>query len=1216
MRSKYLAMTVSALAAVLSSAQGAPVPKPGTMTQPPGAYMNYASQLIFEANNGQTDPQVKFLSRGKGYKAYLTAGTMVLSLRPSQPAKGHQPIQSAGTQPASNTPLQFRLLGAAQNPAIVGEDPLPGRVNYFIGRDSAKWHTNVPTYSRIRYKNVYPGIDLIYYGSHQQLEYDFAISPGADSGQIQFEITGASQVDLDAEGNLVLQTNSGDLHFQSPTVYQESNAIRVPLSGAYVMNDPTHVSFHVAQYDHSKPLVIDPVLVYSTYLGGSGDDEPSGIAVDNEGSVYVEGSTDSIDFPLATLGSLPPGSTHVFVAKLDPTGSDLIYADYIGGNSQDFGYAIVLDKANEVYLTGSTASSDFPLVNPNQGTYPGSFNGFVTKVSADGSSLLYSTYLGGNGSDTPVGIALNSSGDILVAGNTSSTNFPVANAYQATVGANQGGIFGNYGFLTNFSADGSYLIYSTYFGGDSNVPYNCGGTPCWGSPFSAINGIVVDANGNAYLAGNTNTYNLPTTQTAYLTTNSTRQLNPAVGFVSKFNSSGSLEYSTYFYESSAFLTNINAIAVDNSGSAYVTGVALSDGSFPITSTSICDPAIYGFACDLAFVTKFDLTGSTLLYSTFLGPYNSAEPRAIALDASNDAYVVASTSSSSFNEVNGIEGYTNGSDLLLVQIDPAASTQLFATYFGASADEFATGIALDSNGNLYINGSTDSVDFPVTQGAFQSVLGGNTDAFILKIGLNSAPSVSLSPESLQYVAETVGVTSSPQTVLLRNMGSSLLTIVSIATSGDFAESDSCGTTVSAAGNCTLSVTFTPTDAGVRLGSIAIQDNAAGTPHVITLSGIGSGPLAVVSPQNLTFPPESLGTTSAVQAVTLTNIGDQTLDITAIQVAGDFAQVSNCPSTLAPNSSCIINVTFTPTASGIRAGTLTISDNAQAAPQVVNLTGAGPDPVAAVTPASLVFPTQPIKTSGTAHTVTLNNTGNAPLNVSAIQITGDFAQVGNCQSALPANSSCTINVTFTPTASGTRSGTITIADNSQGSPQVVDLGGVGSDFSITSSQSSGTVKAGATANYQLTVSAVGGVFGNIVKLSCSAVPALSGCSISPNGVIPNSGASTATLTISTTASVAQAGSSRSSRNSIYATWMQLQGIGMFGMIFVASKRGSKKFRAFIILSLIMCLAFMSACAGGTGITPVPQTGTTTGPYTITVTGTSGNLQHSLAVTLSVQ
>ena len=1184
---------------------------------------NYGNlPATFEVNQGQTSSQVKFLSRSKGYTAFLTAGGIVLSLRPNQPVPV-QPMSNVaapGKSQPMKTTLQFRLVGGAQNPAVIGEDPLPGRVNYFIGRDPAKWHSNVPTYASVRYQNVYPGIDLVYYGNHRQLEYDFAISPGADPSRIQFEITGANGIELDAEGNIVLQTGNGELYFPSPVIYQESQGLRVPVAGSYVLNDQTHVAFQVSSYDSSKRLVIDPMLVYSTYLGGSGDDQPSGIVVDSAGSVYLAGWTDSIDFPLAALGSLPAGANHVFVAKLDPTGSNLVYADYVGGNSQDYGYALVLDSANDVYVTGSTASSDFPLVNAFQGTYPGSFNGFLTKISADGSALLYSTYLGGNGSDIPSSIGIDSSAEVFVAGNTTSSNFPVANAYQASVSPNQGGISGNYGFLTKFSTDGSYLVYSTYLSGSSNVALNCGGTPCWPSPYSAIKGTAQDSNGNVYAAGITNTYDFPTTQAAYLTSDVT-QRNAIVGFVSKFTGSGTLDYSTYFYESSGVLTNITAIAVDGSGSAYVTGVALSDGTFPITSTSICDPGIYGWGCSFAFVTKFDPTASTLLYSTFLGPNNYASPVAIALDANNDAYVVASTSNNSFGIVNGVEPYTNGSDLLLVEIDPLASTQPFATYLGGSGDDSPAGIALDSRGNLYIAGSTDSTDFPVTQGDFQIVIGGNTDAFVFKIGANSVPAVAASPSLLQYAVQAVGSTSAAQTALLRNISSSALSISSITTSGDFAETDDCGSGVSAAGSCMFSVTFTPIAAGPRSGSIVILDDAAGSPHVINLSGSGLGPVVTLAPASLIFTAQQVGTSSAAQAVTLTNPGTLTLNVGTIQITGDFAQTNNCPPSLTANSSCTIKISFKPTASGTRSGTLAITDNALGSPQTVTLSGTGSaasSPVAAVTPASLAFPVQPVTTSSTPRALTLTNTGNAPLNVGTIQITGDFSQINNCPSSMTANSSCTINVTFLPTAFGTRNGAITIADNAQGSLQTANLSGVGSDFSLIGSQNRDTVKAGATATYQLTVSPAGVVFSNMIKLNCSGAPVLAICKISPNAVTPMSDAATATLTITTTASVAQSNSLYPSQSHpIYAAWIQLQGLGILGIVLMGSRSRVRKLRVIVLLAVIVVgLMCMIACAGGTGIASQPQSGTTPGTYTITVAGTSGTLQHLLPLTLTVQ
>jgi hypothetical protein len=1293
-----------------------------------GGNANYGKlSPVFEANQGQADPRVKFLFRGSGYTAFLTSGSMVLSLRPTNgvpvPRAGNVP--TSNVPPASTTTMQFQLTGANKNPAVVGEGQQPGRVNYFIGRDPAKWHTNVPTYASVRYRNVYPGIDLVYHGNHRQLEYDFVISAGADPGRIEFEVQGANGIRIDEAGNLVLKTNRGDLHFESPVVYQESKGQRVVVDGGYVMNGPTHISFHVAHYDSAKPLVIDPVLVYSTYLGGSGTDQPAAIAVDGTGSVYVAGYTDSTDFPLATLGSLSTGTDHVFVAKLDSSGSNLVYAAYIGGSGPDFGYALALDSANEVYVTGNTQSTDFPVVNPYQASAPGLEAGFVTKISADGSSLLYSTYLGGDNYDQPSGIGIDSMGEVYVAGITSSLNFPVANAYQPTVSPNQAGFYGVYGFLTKFSADGSSLIYSTFLGGNSNVAQTCAQGPCWPAPFSLINGIAVDANDNAYVTGNTNTYNFPATPGAYLTTDSA-PLDAMIGFVSKFSSSGSLDYSTYLYGASGAAVQIASIAVDASGSAYVTGTAPSDGTFPITSTSICDPSVSLGGCSYAFVTKFDPTGSTLQYSTFLGLYNFAFPRAIALDQNNDAYVLAVSWGTSFAIPNGIEPYTNGADLLVAEIDPVASTELFATYLGGTSDEYPAGIAVDSSGSVYIGGQTYSGDFPVTSAAFQNALGGNANAFVMKIGPSAAPSVSMSPASLLYANQAIGVTSQPQSALLRNMGSSPLSISSITATGDFAETDTCGTSVSAASSCTASVTFTPTGVGTRSGSILIQDNALGSPHAINLSGTGSGAVAALSPASLVFSLQQIGTSSAAQAVTLTNNGNAALNVGSILITGDFAQINNCPATLAPISSCTISVTFTPAASGTRNGTLTISDNAQGSPQAMTLTGTGSAasaPIASLTPTSLVFPGQQVGTSSGARAVTLSNTGNAALNISGIHSAGDYAETNTCRATLAASSRCTMSVTFSPTASGTRNGTLTISDNAQGSPQAVTLtgtgsatsapiasltptslvfpeqqvgtssaaravtltntgnaalnisgiqstgdyaetntclatlaasssctisvkfsptasgvrngtlsindnalaspqsvglAGTGSDFGLTGSPRSDTVKAGTTASYTLTLRPLGGPFNNAVQLSCSGSPALTTCSLSPNKVTPGGNPATVVLSISTTASVTQAATFGSTQDHpIYAIWMQLQAVGLFGMILAGSRVRSKKLRMILPLALISAaLIFMIGCAGGTGITTPPQTGTTPGTYTITVTGSSGALQHLLPVTLIVQ
>ena len=1089
---------------VLLSAQSEPqVRTPKTSVQAPYGKL----PLVFEMNQGQSGQDVKFISRGSGYTAFLTTNGLVLALHPRQHSSA---ASSAGRE---SRILRFQLVGASSKPLAVGEDPQSGRVNYFFGNDPSQWHRNVPVFAKVRYKSVYPGIDLVYYGNHRQMEYDFEVLPAGKPGSIEFEVRGADTVSLDQDHNLVLQVGTETLTFQSPVVYQSINSQLTRVEGGYVMKDSTHVAFQVASYDATKPLVIDPVLVYSTYLGGSGDDNATAVAVDNSGDVYVVGYTDSTDFPLATLGSLPAGTNHVFVAKLDPTASNLIYADYLGGNGEDFGYALTLDGADDVYVTGSTESSNFPVVNAYQATYPGFFNAFVTTISPDGSALLYSTYLGGNGIDTPVGIALDANADIIVAGSTSSTNFPVSSAYQPAVYANGGGVYGEYGFLTELAAGGSSLVFSTYLGGNSNVPYNCGGTPCWGNPETVISGLSLDPQGNAYVAGNTNTYNFPTTTGSYLSGDSTQE-NALVGFLSKFNTVGNLEYSTYFYESSGLLTHISALAVDASGSAYVTGLALSDGTFPITSTSICNPSVSAGACSYGFVTKFNTSGSALLYSTFLGPDNFATPIAISLDANDDAYVAAVSSSAPFNTVNAIEQYTSGNDILLAEVDPTASSELWATYFGGSQDDAPAGMTIDSNGNLYLTGTTDSTDFPTTQGAFQTNEGGGVDAFVTKVSPAVAAAVSLSPLGLEYAEQSLDSTSAAQEILLRNVGSASLSISSITTTGDFEETDNCAPGIAAASSCSLSITFTPSAAGSRNGTVSIQDNASGSPHIIELSGTGLGPSISATPSSLAFPSTTTGNTSASQ------------------------------------------------------------------------------------------------------TITLSNTGNAALSINNIRASSNFSQSNNCATSLAANASCTINVAFAPTAGGTLAGTLSISDNAPESPQTFTLSGIGSDFSLSGSPATSSVKSGSNVTYQLTIAPVGGTFSNAVALTCSGLPKYAACSFSPSSVTPGSTPAASTLTITTSSTSAQ--SSPQSRGKLsYEYGLLLPGFAVFGVFLSKPKKSLGLLRIMLLVAGIASLAGLNACAGGLGIVNPPGGSTTApGSYTITVVGTSGTLQHSTSVSLVVQ
>ena len=1199
----------------------------------------------------------------------------------------------------------------------------PGKVNYFIGKDPKKWQTNVPTYKQVRYKEIYPGIDLVYYGNQSRVEHDFVLAPGADPSQIQMDVKGADHLSLAANGDLILQKSGDEVRLLAPIVYQEFNGMQVPVTGQYTLKNSTHLSFALGPYDKTMPLVIDPVLVYGTFLGGLANDQAVGIAVDSNGSAYVAGWTQSTNFPLAGQNGPPPGGQCAFVAKLDVSGSSLLYADYVGGSSENYPTAMTMDSSNDVYIVGYTYANDFPTVNAYQASQPGYLNGFITEISPDGSSLLYSTYLGGNNEDYPYGIALDGNGYLYVAGGTWSQNFPVVNAYQPTTAANQNGYWGEYGFVTKIAPDGTAPVYSTFYGGSSNVVQSCYSGPCWPSPYSSIVGVAADASGNAYVAGNTNTYDFPTTEGAYQTSNVTNS-DQQVGFIGKFSSSGNLLYSTYLgaVASNQYYLSLNAVAFDSLGAAYVAGTTYSwqQNVIPITTPNLCDPSEDG--CSSGFITKVDPTWASIDYSTFLSGSVDVNPQSLLVDANGDAYIFSESGGGDPSSlVNPIEVFTSGQDLFLQELDPTGATQLFSTFLGGYGNDYPGGIAVDSAGAIYLTGYTNSSDYPVTAAALQNTLGGNNDAFVTKIGTAAAPAVSISPSLIQFSIRPVGSVSQPNTSLLRNMGSAPLTISNLTVTGDFSVTNNCDASIAAAANCTFTVTFTPTAPGPRFGSIMIEDDAAGSPHFINLVGSGATAVADLAPATLTFPSLQINQTSPVQTATLTNNGNATLIINSIQVTGDYAQTNNCPASLGIGSSCTFQLTFTPTAGGARNGTLSITDNAPGSPHTVALTGSGYVTTATVTPASLTFGNQAVGTTSAAQSIVVANTGANPIAVSAVTPTGDFAETDTCTAApVPVSGSCTINVTFTPTAGASRSGTVTISDNAQGnphivtlsgtglaataqlslsslnftaatvgttssaqtititnsgngaltvasiqatgdyaqtnncatvaasggtcaiqvtftptssgsrtgtltitdsapnSPQLVTLVGSGIDFSMPSTGGTDTIKAGATATYQLSISPIGGSFSSAVGLVCAGVPAYSTCTVNPTSVTPGASAAPVTVSIKTTGTTAQLAPGGSAPRPTLGLWMMTMGFGLFGMFLMGAGRGRKRASILLLVVVMAGIMLWAGCGSSnttTTVTP-PGNSTPTGTYTVLVIGTSGGVQHFTSLTLTVQ
>lgn len=981
--------------------------------------------LMFEANQGNTNSQVKFLSHGKGYSIFLTSGGMVLALRPSQAtssatapepllSKGRQtfsPVReleaAAHRQDARAASVIINLVGASPSPEIVGEETLPTKVNYFIGRDPKNWRTKIPTYARIRYRNVYPGIDLVYYGHNGRVEYDFDLAPGADPTKIQFSIQGADALHIDDAGNLALTGGAGELQFQTPQLYQEIDGVRARVSGAFVLRDATHVGFSVGNYDNAKPLVIDPVLVYSTFLGGSSNDFSNGIAVDSSGDAYVIGLTDSPDFPLATLGSYGSTQFRMFLTEFDPTGGTLLFADYFGGTSgDDEASAVALDSSGNPYVTGCAMSSDFPVANAYQSTLAGSQDAFLVKFSSDGSSILYSTYLGGanltsiGGSTEQFGasISVDPAGEAIVGGVTMATDFPLTNAYQSSVSPDQFGDWGIYGFLTKFTARGTSLVYSTYVAGNTLNTSSCSG--CF--PDSEISGVAADALGNAYITGFTTTTDFPTTSGAYDTASPGYYLSD-VGFVSKFSNSGAIAYSTYLAgQTSSFLT---AIAVDSTGSAYVTGYDIANDNFPIVTTSICDPS--SAACNGTVIAKLDPTGAYLVYSTFLGTSNNMVPGAIQVDSSGDAFIVGTDVA--FDLANPIEQYQGGNDgdIVVAEISPSATTLLMATFLGGVDWESVSGLALDSSGNAYLTGSTMSTDFPVTESGFQTTEAGASDVFITEINPNSSePAVAMVPYALQFGSQGILTTSAAQTVLLRNLGSAALAITRTTISPNFAETDDCGTSVPAASSCTFSITFTPIVVGNLAGTLAITDDAHGSPQTVALSGTGTLGLETmgVSPSNLNFSATPVGYAAALQTVTVTNGGSSTMSLSNVLVSRDFSVRKNNCGSIAANGICTLQISYSPAAAGTIRGTLRLTPTG-GNPQTVELAGSGIDFVT-----SAVNNKASVTSGGTAtYQLNVGSSGGSFSNPVAFSCTGAPAYstcAANPSSIVPGNNSTVI------------------------------------------------------------------------------------------------------------------------------------------------------------------------------------------------------------------
>jgi uncharacterized protein (TIGR03437 family) len=853
--------------------------------------------ITFEPNLGQADAHVDFLARGSGYTLFLTprGGTLYLS----------------GTAETMN----IKLVGS--NPAAHPEplDALPGKSNYLIGNDRAKWHTNIANYARVKYRNVYRGVDMVYYGNQRQLEYDLVVGPGADPSVIQIAFAGVQSMRIAPDGDLLLRVPGGEVRQHKPVIYQQTNGIRQTVEGRYIRKGNRSVGFQLAKYDAAKPLVIDPRLNYSTFLGGpslrgGAQEQANAIAVDASGNAYITGWTAAADFPVSK-GAIQPlkgVGQNAFVTKLNSAGTGLVYSTYLGGsNSSDAGRGIAVDSSGNAYVVGRTSSATFPITpTAFQTTLQAGGGAFVTQLNAAGDGLLYSTYLGDTVTTLGTGIALDSAGNAYVTGYTQSATYPV------TLGAFRTSFFGISGFVSKLNPTASgraSLVYSTFL--PSTI---------------FASGIAVDSSGNAYVTGYANAPGVATPGSFQTSTGGGDDV-----VVTKLNASGTgLVYSTYLGGSGS--DRGNGIALDALGNAYVTGITAST-NFPVTpgafQTSFPGVSPHGF------VTKLNATGDALIYSTYLagdgGISNNEQANGIAVDFAGSAYVTGLTSSISFPITS--DGFGNSTPGALkafaTKFSVAGDRLVYSTYLAGSNQDVGYAIAVDALGNAYVAGYSASADFPVTPGAFQtnSTPCCTGRAFVTEIAADAG--VTLTQTGFTFQAVQGGGAPSPKTFRFFNSTSRALSYtVSTSTLSGGAWLSASPSSGSIAPDQPASISVSANQGSLPPGDYygQVRIDAPGAPNspefltvVLNVAPAGTNPGPVVEPTGLVFIGLIGATTPAAQTVRIANLTNRATSFNAMESSSTgpvWFTISPTSGSVAPNQP--VNIKVQPN-SGLPAGT---------------------------------------------------------------------------------------------------------------------------------------------------------------------------------------------------------------------------------------------------------------------------------------------------------
>jgi len=892
-----------------------------TLGAAPRATTLPAWPIRFEVNRGQAPAEWQFVGRASGDEMRFARGRSEVIRHDALGHAGRVTMTFAGSNTAA---------------APEGTEPASAATNYLKG-PSGDWIRDVPAFNRVRYRGLYPGIDLVFYGQNGRLEYDYTVAPGASASVIRMCLDGADRLYVDGSGDLVIETAAGEVRWKRPDVYQEDGGARRTVDAAFVLRG-REVGFRIGAYDRSRPLVIDPVLLaYSSYFGGRGNEAARSVAVDSAGNIVIAGFTTS-DNLSKTGGTFQPAYggaivTHedagdAFVAKFNSAGA-LQWVTYLGGNADDIALGVATDASNNIFVTGYTNSTNFTTT---PGAYQGTFKGqgrdsmyheggdaFLVKLDPTGKTALFSTFMGGSRDDRGIAIAMDGEGNAYIAGNTISTDFPTTlNAYQRTYkgGSSTDIVSGGDAFVAKFSNTGA-LVFSTLLGGSNSD------TP---------SAIAVDKSGNVYIAGGTRSRDFPTTPGAVQTTyggeaNTNDQPIFTLGdaFLTKLDATGTkLVYSTYLGGSRDDLAM--GLAIDAAGAAYVTGMT-SSSNFPGVTGKYAGPAALDsktryFLYGDAFAAKVNPAGTALQYSTYLGGADDDGGWGIVVDSAGNAFVAGSTNSADFkvtadalqSKFGGTGGQTSPTgDVFLAALDPTGKLT-YATYFGGSADDGAGGLALDPAGNLILTGSTVSTNFKTGSDAAQASFAGqstvgliNGDAFLMKVsGL-----VTAGPASLKLVSGDKQ-SAAPNQPLPQPL------VVQVLSAGN-------------TGVAGVPVTFSATNATVKTATVnsdtsglaGAQVTLGGTPGPVTITATAAGLAAVTFSATVTAPPPP-----DPVIVSLTNAynpqqgaapgGLVTVEFSNLEVTA--AQASGTPlSTGLGSATLLVNGTAVPLAS-VAAGTL--------------------------------------------------------------------------------------------------------------------------------------------------------------------------------------------------------------------------------------------------------------------------------------------------------